>query len=791
MKNPMLHKHPSALALGLIACLSGCLFDKETNRGPVVDNEVRTGVLYTSEGKPVANARVRVFNVNHVPDSSDPAFSTRTDEKGAYVLDSLSNGEYNILGELDGQLSYQDSVSISARTLEIPADTLDAPGSLSGRVGLQPGDDPRSVTVQVLGTNNFTNVDAAGRFTLGNLAAGRYSLRVLSTLSEYTPLYAGVRVRTGAADTLRDTLWIPFTGIPVVTGIKAVLDTVNGVARLSWNAAAFAAFRSYLVFRDTAGGLEFAKSSLNKNRLADSAYYDTLYSSPTDTLPRKWEYRVAVQSQNGTQGRLFHVAELSAIPPAHVKTRFGFRVLSVHGDTASIKDTVKVTAAFDNRIHASRRIAWLEKGKPDTLRSVAVDALSGADTLVWIAPGSEGPKVLIVQSTDAAGRIWRDSLRMNVVTDHPSADAGHDTAVGYETQFTLRGKATDKHGSIVKMEWMFGGSGKYNETKSGDTTITLPETRDSAYKWILKVTDDDGLAGFDTVNLDIRLFRKEGALLTALAQSKFLTLGTFPIDGKIMTFTAHEESTAFESYDTATQISTFINSNPHYASSVALVGTRFYLQCGRWNGGKYLMTYDLVAGKWETELNPSPLGTTAFSPSLIGFEGKLYAFLQAGFDDITEIFEYLPGSKSWVKRNSYGKGGAAKLCTGGGKIYAKQDNYSKDVYYGEYDPVANKWRFLANNPDERIRSAMIWVDGNITVLGGDVRGGVNDQGPATDIVKVYDIAANRWSTSSPICYKTYSAGAAWYGGRFYVVGGGARTPDRNLYPLDVIQVSKP
>jgi hypothetical protein len=216
--------HWATCATGAIMSISGCITDRRSNRGTVVDNELRVGVLYLADGSPAVQARVRVFPVDHVPDTAAlpnlaPAiFSTRTDAQGRYQVDSLPEGEYNIVGEYEGVSSYQDSVLIRASTDSIPADTLDKPASLSGIVELQPQDDPRTVVVQVMGTNSYANIGADGRFTLDDLARGRYTIRLVTTAEEYTPLLTTFRLAAGEKAAFADTLGLIYTGIPIVRG---------------------------------------------------------------------------------------------------------------------------------------------------------------------------------------------------------------------------------------------------------------------------------------------------------------------------------------------------------------------------------------------------------------------------------------------------------------------------------------------------------------------------------------------------------------------------------------------
>ena len=179
----------------LMAVLAGCLTDsRESRRGSVVENEV-AGILYDADGEPVAGATVKVLPVGYVPmgglvkmsADSMAVLTTFTDKDGRYLLDSLPAGEYNILGEAEGTYSFRDSIAYNVALDSIPSDTLRAPGSLTAQVLLEPDHDPRSVFIQVLGTNYFTNADSRGRFTLTAMAGGEYSLRLVTTLATIPP----------------------------------------------------------------------------------------------------------------------------------------------------------------------------------------------------------------------------------------------------------------------------------------------------------------------------------------------------------------------------------------------------------------------------------------------------------------------------------------------------------------------------------------------------------------------------------------------------------------------------
>lgn len=99
----------------LMLILSGCNSDNGTGGAAATGT---SGRLFLSGGLPAAGAKIKVFPVDYIPGeaalkTAAVAYVTETDAKGEFTIDTLPRGEYNILGEKDGQVSYQDSVFIS------------------------------------------------------------------------------------------------------------------------------------------------------------------------------------------------------------------------------------------------------------------------------------------------------------------------------------------------------------------------------------------------------------------------------------------------------------------------------------------------------------------------------------------------------------------------------------------------------------------------------------------------------------------------------------------------------
>lgn len=289
--------------------------------GTEIPNEV-VGKEYIA-GQPVANADIKLIPVGYLPgsDSGRSVLTAKTDAQGRFSIRDAVPGQYNVIASKDGLHSYRDSVSVTAKGRQLDADTLKAPGSLVGRVALQPQHNNRTAMVQVLGTTVFVNVAENGEFILADLGAGRYRIRVSSIEDGYVPLFRECDIRAGQTDTLADTLRPFFAGIPIVTGLKAVA-VPKGVINLRWNESGFGKVDAYLIYRDPAAALLPSTEPFAKTR--DTLWSDTLYSlTPRpgqfpylDSAAHRFRYRVAILDSSGGVGPYFGAAEATTIPPA-------------------------------------------------------------------------------------------------------------------------------------------------------------------------------------------------------------------------------------------------------------------------------------------------------------------------------------------------------------------------------------------------------------------------------------------------------------------------------------------
>jgi hypothetical protein len=696
-------KLPLILALAVSAGLLGCLFDsKEARRGSVVENEVLAGVLYTESGDPAVGASVKVFPVDHVPNKglikaaadTSVVYTYTTDKDGRYLAAGLPPGQYNFLGEMDGAYSYMDSVVVKAEPGPLPSDTLTEPGSITGIVLLEPNHDPRTVFVQVLGTNRFANADSAGRFTLKDMAGGTYAIRVLTTLPEYAPVFSGFRVRSGRSDTLGSSIQLIYTGTPVVRGLKAAYDTATAIVSLSWKATQYPFLKEYVVYRKDSESLTAVPTLIGKGK--DTVFADTVLEQATDTGkgPRRYEYGIRLRNRSEVEGLPFETVTVGIPPVSSVATAM---TLSMEGNAdsrSSIGDTVRLTVAWENPTRDNDSLIWFRVSDGERLRASKVEGRKGSDALTLTLPGQAGPYGIGVRVLDETGSVWTGKRTLQVVQDAPAVSAGKDTSVTPRDTLRLQGKATQEFGTIVEWEWDIGAKGVFVRTSTGDTTITAPASQGELL-CIVRATDDDGNKVTDMISISVVNDAPSIAIQTKTRAIE--NGGGYGIHADV---TDHGRIVKWE-WDIGNTGSYAQGSGPDtFFVPVASTGYNLAsaIRVTDEDGNRTNLDFNFKISKWSyTKKLPLPDGKNAFDElAAAAMDGKI--FFAGG----------LSGDKRF------------------------------DTFFS-YDPTTGKIDTLPPMLDVRARNALIPLNGKLYVIGGNGAGG------PISTVEVYDPALKEWS----------------------------------------------
>jgi hypothetical protein len=149
---------------------------------------------------------------------------------------------------------------------------------------------------------------------------------------------------------------------------------------------------------------------------------------------------------------------------------------------------------------------WLIEGEQ------AFMSVSNGDTSVTAPAVFDDDFVCVLRVTDNGGATGLDTLHVLVSEDltrnrPPVAFAGPQQVVLPGSNITVSGSGQDNDGTIVLCEWFFKGSSGFVPVTDGDTTIVAPGHFDTDYQCILRVTDDGGKVGLDTLRVIVSWLR--------------------------------------------------------------------------------------------------------------------------------------------------------------------------------------------------------------------------------------------------------------------------------------------
>jgi len=164
-----------------------------------------------------------------------------------------------------------------------------------------------------------------------------------------------------------------------------------------------------------------------------------------------------------------------------------------------------------------------------------------------------------------------------------------------------------------------------------------------------------------------------------------------------------------------------------------------------------VQVYDPVEDRWELAA-PMPIPLNHNMAATVN--GKLYMIggqtTDAGAGNFSDrVFEYDPVARQWSERSPMPTArGAGVAVVADSRIYVAGGRPPRGADFAVYDPRADSWRALPNLPTARNHLAGAALGGRIYIVGGRFEGGF--QSPQSDVVEVYDPAANTWSTRAPM-----------------------------------------
>ena len=236
---------------------------------------------------------------------------------------------------------------------------------------------------------------------------------------------------------------------------------------------------------------------------------------------------------------------------------------------------------------------------------------------------------------------------------------------------------------------------------------------------------------------------------------------------------------------------------PSEEYSFAAANGKIYLLGGNSIPGKVspglVQEYDPAADKW-TKKKDMPIRANHMAAAEYG--GKIYVFggqelMEGGRGQIAIVkaWEYDPASDAWKALAPMPSARTAPSAVEfGGKIYVMGGNSvhpgmnlvpitpttpHRSVATNEvYDPATNRWETRQIMPTARNHAAIGAVGGKIYVLGGRVGGASLGTSSNTDLVEVYDPAADLWGVPlAKLPIPRTGMGWATHQGKIYLAGG--------------------
>lgn len=388
------------------------------NSNPVVNSggsgtETVGGILVDTTGAPVAGAIVRIDSIDS---QSTSIFYDTTDANGEYYIDSIKAGSYTLFGYLppDSILVINiDTIRyINAKdTLFLGIDTMYTPSGITGRVLLE-GEGRAGVDIYIPGTSFGAKSDDSGYYTMIYVLPGVYSVNYehsgyQAETDSGVEVFKGLITQLGVKNLVIDTTISP----PPPKNVTVSYDTLNGIARITWDSVTVADLNKYKVFRSDSGIGPFAVG-YSDSTVYYHAVFDTVIDTILDTTeyPRKYQIK-SVDNLSNESDTYSNLAEITALSPTVVKTFFTFKRVDQNIRTYQ---EVSIVAQYKNHKRKNNIIRWFADDPMVVVKSDTIDAQQGIDTLIYTWSDS-GLHTVCIEAVDDGGSVWRDSVEVVTV----------------------------------------------------------------------------------------------------------------------------------------------------------------------------------------------------------------------------------------------------------------------------------------------------------------------------------------------------------------------------------------
>lgn len=290
-----------------------------------------------------------------------------TNSDGKFKVPSLPPDSYNVfIMKKEGNLAFsanQYPVYISSDTNTVQDDTLYNSGKMIGYIKVHPLHRAilSGMLVEVKGISFETTPDSSGRFEIDDVPKNS-SFRIKITPpweSGYNP-----KVLTITNDSSNvywiDTIFLDYTGIPVIDSLSVSYDTFNGVAKLNWEKSHYDNILEYVIIREQIEKTNGPVVSFLDDTIP--SFNDTLFSSSPkswqhslfDTSSYTYRYSVVIKNNSLITGDPYvnPVNTFTVFSPLKTKAGFQFQIIdSVSSDlvqSVPVNKTVAIVTTISS-----------------------------------------------------------------------------------------------------------------------------------------------------------------------------------------------------------------------------------------------------------------------------------------------------------------------------------------------------------------------------------------------------------------------------------------------------------